>query len=61
MANVGIEPTTFALNEICDMDVDKNIVQSENTHKIEVQIDKITNHNEQLAEIVTDNSVPGSS
>ena len=48
-------------NEICDMDVDKNIVQSENTHKIEVQINKITNHNEQLAEILTDNSVPGSS
>ena len=48
-------------NEICDMDVDKNIVQTENTDKIEVQINKITNHNEELAEILTDNSVPGSS
>ena len=32
-------------DEICDMDVDKNIAQSENTDKIEVQINKITNHN----------------
>lgn len=44
------------IDNVCEMDIDKNILQSDNTDNIEVEINNITNNNEELAEIVTDNS-----
>ena len=44
-------------NELCDMDIDKHVLQSQNSDKMEVQINNITSNNEELAESLTDNYV----
>jgi hypothetical protein len=44
-------------NELCDMDIAKHVLQSENSDKMKVKISNITSNNEELAESLTDNYV----
>jgi hypothetical protein len=44
-------------NELCDMDIAKHVLQSENSDKMEVKINNITSNNEELAESLTNNYV----
>ena len=44
-------------NELCDMDIAKHVLQSENSDKMKVKINNITSNNEELAESLTDNYV----